>query len=217
LSQARCARPEFAQISGAGGDDFRQVHEMKQAATLELFSYWNRVRGQRLEPERSELDPGVIRGILADIFILEVDPRLRFPMRIAGTRMSALFNRELKGASFTALWDEMSKKPLQELLHTVIDDRNPAIAGVATAPPERRPLELELLLLPLRHFGKTHARVIGSLTPCAAPSWLGLTQCPALSLNTMRMIRDPDNHAPTAGHPPRYGHLTVHEGGLRGR
>ncbi|MGE3245134.1 MAG: PAS domain-containing protein [Beijerinckiaceae bacterium] len=198
---------------------------MKQAATQELFAYWNRVRGSRTEPERAELDPGAIRGILANTFILEIDEQLQFPMRIAGTRLGALFVRELKGKAFMDLWAPEARKSVLELLATVLDDRSPAIAGAEAAPDGHPPLELELLLLPLRHYGKTHARMIGSLAPCAIPTWLGLSPSPGLKVNSMRIVRRPDDLAqyiqplarPNAGHPPRYGHLTVHDGGVSDR
>ena len=175
-----------------------------------------------MEPERAELNPGSIRGILANTFILEVDPQLLFPMRIAGTRMSTLFTGDLKGANFVDLWDLESKEAIHELLATVLDDRSPALAGILSAPPGFPPLELELLLLPLRHFGKTHARIIGSMSPCFIPSWLGVVRSPNLQVTSMRIIRRPhdllqlvqpeqneENAAPTQ----RFGHLTVLEGG----
>ena len=62
------------------------------------------MRGARSAPERSEIDPAAIRGVLADTFILEVDISRRYPVRIAGTRTNALFLRELKGGGFLDLW-----------------------------------------------------------------------------------------------------------------
>src|SRR3954454_9451040 len=43
---------------------------MKHASIRELFAYWNLRRGARLAPDRSDIDPAVIRGVLADTFIL---------------------------------------------------------------------------------------------------------------------------------------------------
>jgi hypothetical protein len=195
---------------------------MKQAASQELFSYWNQARGSRMEPERAELNPGAIRGILANTFILEVDAQLLFPMRIAGTRLSTLFTGDVKGRSFIDLWDAKSKEAIHELLATVLDDRNPAIAGILSAPAGFPPLELELLLLPLRHFGKTHARIIGSLSPCFIPSWLGVVRSPNLQITSMRIIRrpqdllqliQPDLNEESTPQTQRFGHLTVMDGG----
>ncbi|MEJ1934798.1 PAS domain-containing protein, partial [Nostoc sp. NIES-2111] len=72
---------------------------MKHPASRTLFSYWDTLRGERTAPERSELDPGAIRNILADTFILEVDAGQTFPFRLAGTRVCALYGRDLKGVS----------------------------------------------------------------------------------------------------------------------
>jgi hypothetical protein len=194
---------------------------MKQAASQELLSYWNQLRGSRMEPDRSELDPGEIRGVLANTFILEVDEQLDYPMRIAGTRLSTLFTTELKGSNFTELWEPESRKSVHELLACVLDDRHPVLAGVMAAPAGFPPLELELLMLPLRHFGKTHARIIGSLAPCFIPQWLGIVRSPGLQITSMRIIRRPGDAVPLAPQKPlhprpasqRYGHLTVLEGG----
>ena len=58
----------------------------------------------RLAPERADIEPGAIRQVLGDTFVLEVDGRASHPFRIAGTRLCALFGRELKGESFIKLW-----------------------------------------------------------------------------------------------------------------
>ena len=77
---------------------------MKHAATRMLFSYWDALRGERAAPDRGEIEPGEIRHILADTFILEnEDGPARF--RLAGTRLCALFGCELKNAPFSAIWD----------------------------------------------------------------------------------------------------------------
>ena len=46
---------------------------MRQAANRELFAYWRRLKGERSAPERNDVDPGAIRAILSDVFILEFD------------------------------------------------------------------------------------------------------------------------------------------------
>jgi hypothetical protein len=62
------------------------------------------------------------------------------------------------------------------------------VAGLTAAPREGRPANLEMLLLPLRHHGKTHARVLGALTPVVTPAWLGLRQATCLRVVAMRYI-----------------------------
>ena len=77
---------------------------MKHAASRELYAYWEEKRGTRPAPERAEIEPGAIRGVLSDAFILALDRRAGHPMRLAGTRVCALFDRELKGEPFLTLW-----------------------------------------------------------------------------------------------------------------
>jgi hypothetical protein len=73
---------------------------MKHSSIRELFDYWNERRGRRAAPERGDIEPGDIRGVLADTFILAFDAPASHPFRIAGTRVCALFGRELKGEAF---------------------------------------------------------------------------------------------------------------------
>src|SRR3954471_5022016 len=70
--------------------------EMKHPSNRELFEYWNLRRGERLPPERSDIDPGAIRKILGDTFVLEMSGINNPVFRLAGTRLCALFARELK-------------------------------------------------------------------------------------------------------------------------
>lgn len=204
---------------------------MKHAATQALYAYWNTLRGERASPERGEIDPAAIRGILADTFILEVDAARRFPFRISGTRLNALFAAELKGRSFARVWARQDRLDIVEILGAVCDDAVAVVAGVTAAPAGRDPIELELLLLPVRHMGKTHARIIGSLSPAVLPSWIGLLPLQHLSLLGLRVLSAPPaRYGDCALQPPaaceadvqhqwnrpghaRRGHLFVHEGG----
>ena len=55
-------------------------------------------------PSAADIEPGAIRRVLADTFILAFDEPAGHPFRIAGTRVCALFGRELKGEAFLDLW-----------------------------------------------------------------------------------------------------------------
>jgi hypothetical protein len=163
---------------------------MRQAATQELYSYWNRLRGARLSPEREEIDPAAIRHILADTMILEVDDARQFPVRISGTRLNALFLDEQKGRSFVDLFAPNERLAAREMISAVIDGVRPVVAGLTAEPDDARAIHLELLLLPLRHHGKTHARILGMLTPTALPAWFGLRRVNCLGLSAMRFVGD---------------------------
>jgi hypothetical protein len=161
---------------------------MKHAVTRELFGYWDRLREGRAAPERAQVDPAQIRAALADTFMLEVDRERTYPLRLAGARTSALFLRELKGLTFMHLWRDSDRFAVQQVLAGVMDEPAAAVAGVSASVFGRAPLALELLLLPLRHDGRTHSRILGCLAPTALPSWFGLVPADALSLDTLRIL-----------------------------
>jgi len=162
--------------------------EMRQAATQELYSYWNRLRGARLSPEREEIDPTEIRHILADTMILEADDERQYPIRISGTRLNALFCNEQKGVPLVSLFAPEDRAGVSLMAEAVLDSQRPAVAGLIAEAELGEDAPLELLLLPLRHRGKTHARLLASLTPQALPSWFGLRAARSLRLVAMRFL-----------------------------
>jgi hypothetical protein len=161
---------------------------MKLTSSRELYNYWNSLRGARSAPERSEIDPVAIRGVLADTFILEVNPIAGYPFRVAGTRTSSLFQRELRGEAFLEIWQSSSHGEIAELLGFVTDEASPVVGGALAKAPGFQALELEFLLLPLKHRGATHSRILGLCTPAAAPSWLGLSAIAPMTLQSMRVL-----------------------------
>jgi hypothetical protein len=192
---------------------------MKQASSRDLFGYWAARRGTRPAPERGEIEPSAIRRALGDVFILEFDRRAGHPFRLAGTRVCALFGRELKNEPFLNLWGEEARAEIAQLLSVVADEVSGAVAGVKGRTGEGWAQDLELILLPLVQRGDTHARMIGALTPFNAPFWLGVSRLGALTLGNVRHL-DPAREMPTAARlvagtqgPARRAVFTVHEGG----
>jgi hypothetical protein len=161
---------------------------MKTAPTRKLFAYWNARRGTRLAPERGDIEPGAIRDILGDSFIISYDAAAEHPFRLAGTRVCSLFGRELKGEPFVRLWDEASRRDIIKFTSTVADEATAFVAGVGARTAEGSPADLELLLLPLYHRGRTHVRLLGTLSPVTAPYWLGAEHVGELSLGTIRHL-----------------------------
>ena len=89
---------------------------MKHAASRELYAYWEERRGKRPAPERADIEPGAIRHALSDAFILALDGGAGHPFRLAGTRVCALYGRELKGEAFIGLWAAASQPAISDLL-----------------------------------------------------------------------------------------------------
>lgn len=194
---------------------------MKHASSRELFAYWTARRGARVAPERSEIEPSAIRKALGDVFILAFDRCASHPFRLAGTRVCALFGRELRDEPFLRVWDAESRAALAELLAVVGDEATGTVAHATGRTGEGWSQDFELLLLPLRHRGEAPARAIGVLAPLSVPFWLGASRIQRLTLGTVRHL-DPVLEAPPAARlvPGAeanrvHGIFVVHEGGRR--
>ncbi len=204
--------------------------KMKHKTTNELYTYWNRIRGTRLAPNRSAIEPADIRHLLKDTFILNVENLNEYTFRLAGTRTCALFGRELKSRNFLDFLDKESREAIQTLLHTTTQDATVNVLGLIGKNTQGQSIPLEALLLPLKLHGKTDQRIIGSLSPLKMPYWAGGHPIKTIQLSSLRMIM-PHQHKVEAGPTfkseenenampsipfekgRRVGHLTVIDGG----
>ena len=187
---------------------------MKHASTRELYEYWNARRGTRPAPDRNEIEPAAIRRVLADTFMLTVDPRRGHPFRIAGTRICAAFGRELKSVAFTNIWAIDSRDAVRDLLATVTNESVGVVAGASGWSGDGAALALELLVLPLAQRGGTEARILGALVPTELPYWLGTDTLAHLTLGTIRYLGP--HTGPVTAIPPgglRRRGLVVYQGG----
>ncbi|HEV3371832.1 MAG TPA: PAS domain-containing protein [Xanthobacteraceae bacterium] len=161
---------------------------MKHPSTRELFDYWDKRRGTRPAPERNDIEPGAIRRVLGDTFMVAFDPRAGHPFRIAGTRVCAAFGHELKGAAFTEIWEPASRDLIRDVLATVATEMVGVVAAASGRSCAGAALKLELLLLPLAHRGGANARILGALVPAEVPYWLGTETLGPLTLGVIRYL-----------------------------
>ena len=163
---------------------------MRHRATRELFDYWNALRGPRAAPERAEIDLAAIRGLIADMFMLDVYAEHLFPFVLSGTHVNALACTEQHGRSFLDLWAQHEQRNVAALLLTVIDAACPLIAAANAKPEGWQDHEIELLLLPLGCRGKDRTRILGLIAPATPPSWLGLLPVQDMALRSVQTIDD---------------------------
>jgi hypothetical protein len=161
---------------------------MRHAVSNQLYAYWRGLKRGERPPERSAIEPGAIRAILADTFVLDFDPRAAFPFRISGSRINALFLRELRGTSFLQVWREADRASVGTILQKVAAREEPLLLSGETRPPGLAPIPIEVILLPLRHEGATHARLLGSLVMVERPDWLELVGAGPIALTACGRI-----------------------------
>jgi hypothetical protein len=161
---------------------------MGHEVSMELYAYWYALRAGRTAPERNDIEPSAIRNVLADTFMVEYDAKIGFPFRISGSRVNALFQRELRGLSFLKLWRETDRREIESVLRRVADKTEPCLLGAEARPPGMGPLQIEIALLPLCHLGSTQSRVLGSAANAAAPDWLGFVGAGPATLISVKAL-----------------------------
>ena len=167
---------------------------MKHPSSREFFAYWDAKRGDARAPDRSDIEPGAVRELLGDIFVLSYDNDAGYPFRVAGTRVSALLGRDLKDASFSALFTEDSRREIEDIITYVAEEMLPAIAGVTAASDDGKTAHLELLLLPFNN--RAHAPI--SLTGLLAPFEDDLGTISDFKVTSWRYLHTPQKLVPRA-------------------
>lgn len=206
---------------------------MRHEGTRSLFQYWDRLREGRPAPRRTEIEPADIKTLLADTFILEKDARGKAVFRLAGTRLCAVFGRELKGFAFASLWAGKDERVIARLLHGSLDRHSVVVVDMTGLSRSGRSNPFEMLVLPLEG-GIDNPRALGSLIAMEKPYWLGADPIVECRIDALRII-DPslepvflrnrpsvtvpplapehESHRLPPGSARRIRHLVVLEGG----
>lgn len=161
---------------------------MQKPSTRTLYEYWNSIRGARSAPDRKDIDPTKIREALANTFILELDEGDKFSFRLAGSHLCTSYCRELKGRSFSALWHERDHDALETLMRAVTEDHAVALVTFQGTTALHTKVSFETILMPLRHNGSTHTRLLGAMTALEEPYWLGVQPIMEQRITGLRLI-----------------------------
>src|SRR3954454_11404851 len=138
---------------------------MKHPSSREFFAYWDEKRGSARAPERSDIEPGAVRELLGDIFVLSYDGAAGFPFRVAGPRVCALLGRDLKDRSFSALFAPQARREIEDIISVVSEEMLAAVAGITATAQDGATAHLELLLLPFNARAHTPLSLTGLLAP----------------------------------------------------
>lgn len=137
---------------------------MRHSASKALFDHWSSLRQGLFAPDRNDLDPITLGPILQDVFILGSDIQGEWHYRVAGTRLTAYAGRELRDESFLRWWRAADRLDAKRLVNSS-PDHAPLVGAITGMGADQQQHDFELLLLPLRHGGRPHLRMIGGLFP----------------------------------------------------
>ncbi len=146
---------------------------MRQRTSQLLFQYWNAVRGERLAPERFDIEPAQIAAILPETCILERDESGGGLFRLAGTRICDNYGRELRGLHLHDLVAADDRSTLGAVMTEVTERGAAGLLDLTATAVDGRDVMFEALLLPLLHLSGTITRYLGSISPVDPPVWLG--------------------------------------------
>lgn len=212
---------------------------MKHETSKTLYRYWNTKRGKNSIPERADIEPADIAGILGDTFILEPHSVDDFRFRLAGTRICGSYCRDLRNVNILEFFKGKEKESIKTLLSAAAYENSAVVIGLIARTERGQSIALEMTLLPLRANNGKEARILGTLVSTESPYWLGLWPIIDHEVSSLRMIwpekeeqiiKRPRHHAVNAhdsiaadpaaeqnvflsDQSRRYGHLVVLDGG----
>ncbi len=130
----------------------------------QVEAYWEALRGNRLMPRRSDIDPRGIESALEFAFILERVAVGVGRLRIAGGHLRDLMGMEVRGMPITAFFGTQSRPRVAEALEEVFQMPGQTTLHLSAPAAYGRPaLTGQMLLLPLKSDLGDVSRVLGCL------------------------------------------------------
>jgi len=152
--------------TGEAGNVFdllRYKKPMKNPILMDVLAYWERLRGDRLAPMRSEIDPREIEDALANAFILERTEKDQARFRIAGMHLSELMGMEVRGMPASTLIAPQSRERFHTILNNVFKAPEIVELHLSAARPGVTTLSAQMLLLPMQSDQGQMSRILGCL------------------------------------------------------
>lgn len=146
----------------------RQTNTYPSIAQVE--AYWDALRNGRICPTRKEVDPRGIAGALHEAFILEkIAPGLA-RIRLAGQHLNDVMDMEVRGMPISVFFQTDARKELHHALEAVFDTPAQVTLSLASDPGAfRKPINAQMVLLPLRDEDGQITRVLGALQVDGTP------------------------------------------------
>lgn len=163
---------------------------MRTQGTIDLFMYWNRIRGDLLAPPRSKVEPSDIRTVLPYTFILQNSETNKVAFRLAGTRLCALLGGEIRHKPFDLMFHERDHALIAKLVESCRRDKLAVSLSLEGMTLRRRKFSFDMVLLPLAQE-KGHGLILGCIQSESFGQWLGRDHIDKFNVTSLRMV-DPN-------------------------
>jgi hypothetical protein len=136
---------------------------MKNPILVELLEHWENLRGGRIAPSRSEIDPRQIENALQHAFIIEpvADGEARF--RIAGMGLCDLMGMEVRAMPASSIILPENREQFSATLNGLFSAPEIIELTLETVAPGHRTLKADMLLLPMMNDLGAITRILGCL------------------------------------------------------
>jgi hypothetical protein len=191
---------------------------MRQKISVEIFNYWDRIRGSADAPLRNSIEPAAIRHILPKLFILELTSASEIRFRLAGTMICNLFGQELRDERFMSLWSGAHMQDIANIASGVMANSVPILLNATGYSAGNRSLACEILLMPVRSAEDRCDRILGCIVPVIHAPWIFEDPLETLVLDRSRLMQDWsifNNQAPLDARVPKSVYVSK-ESSLRG-
>lgn len=136
--------------------------EIGYSAISQVEAYWEGLRGMRMMPKRSEIDPRGIENALEYTFVLERIAPGMARLRIAGSHLGDLMGMEVRGMPLTAFITPSGRRQMSDALEEVF--QRPAICELrlsAETARDKPSMDARMILLPLKSDLGDVSRILG--------------------------------------------------------
>jgi hypothetical protein len=200
---------------------------VKHKLSRSLYAYWNRRRGDRTVPERSDIEPADLGPHLVHTFLIDIGVEGQARFRFCGSSLAMRYGRDLADEDFLALWQGGDRAALTTALAQMQRNGTGLVAGVTAETAGGGFVTFELMLLPLSGPDGCD-RAIGSLMRIGGHEETNRVKARivAQSLGSFRCLtgrreslaqEQPGPYVREPERPPspraRWGHLVVLPGG----
>jgi hypothetical protein len=162
---------------------------IRHPGTRALFSFWEKIRGEKAAPNRDDLDLRQISSIVPNLLILERDHLYQgYKWRLAGSEISQLYRQKLTSTNALAGWGNFERNTLNQLFNTVVTSLQPCLIRFHLTTDTGQVIGAELIGLPILARNGMRFHIFGGIFPLRDISQMGYGSITTLELSAARSI-----------------------------
>ena len=179
----------YAMLVNDSKDASQAYAHIMHPGTRALFSFWEKIRGEKAAPNRDDLDLRQISALVPNLLIMERDHlHQTFKWRLAGSEVSQLFRRKLTSTNALAGWSSFERNTLKQLFNAVVTSLQPCLVRFHLTTDTGQVIGAELLGLPILARNGMRFHIFGGIFPLRDVSNLGYGAVTFVELAAARSI-----------------------------